>query len=665
MTQDLRHLAATVVSLFTCALVTPAGPLSRVDDSGKLDRIALGEGWARVSTDVRVYSQGWSKSVSLSTARDLKAATNGEARLWTATLAPDSGAGAAVRLVQTARYAADGKVAFHLKATGEREGDIEGVLFLVNLPAEDFASGTLQTSDKTTSLPEKLPEPIHLWHGHAGKMVFTNRGHTVRVAVEASPALSVTVQDGRKWAQEFTAMIYLRQGNLAKGQSVEATITLAAEGHVDQTPGLAFIDPAKVLYTVTGMGGNYCFNIESPVTQHTLDHLRVRAARTEMSLKLWAPRRVPGDLAGTDYQPYAIADTPDSRIRRELELMQTIQRKGIPYTISVWRMPSWLGELVSREGWQERWRITTEGWPSVLQATGAYLLYAKEKYQVEPDYFSFNESNYGVDVLMTAEEHRDAIKRLGAHFAKLGLKTRLLLGDVAGPRDTHAFAEPAARDPEAMKYVGAVSFHSWGGAEPGQYAAWAELADRVKRPLIVAEAGPDSAAWRTRAYASFPYAVREMTHYQELLLHARPQSILYWEFTGDYSLLEGAVPDSAGRLLSERFCLQKHWCDLILPGGEALATRCETDGVLVTAFRSGAHLTVHISNSKWARPITLSGLPEGLNGLKIIRTAQSEYYRNLGAARVREGRTTLVLPAESLTTLTTLDWTEAPPMKAR
>ena len=154
---------------------------------------------------------------------------------------------------------------------------------------------------------------------------------------------------------------------------------------------------------------------------------------------------------------------------------------------------------------------------------------------------------------MTAEEHREAIKRIGARFAKLGLKTKLLLGDVAGPRGTHVFTEPAAADPEARKYLGAVSFHSWGGATPEQYGAWADLAERLKLPLIVAEAGPDAGAWQTKAYRTFPYAVREMVHYQELLLHARPQSILYWEFTGDYSLLAGARPPPDGPGLTERF----------------------------------------------------------------------------------------------------------------
>jgi hypothetical protein len=48
----------------------------------------------------------------------------------------------------------------------------------------------------------------------------------------------------------------------------------------------------------------------------------------------------------------------------------------------------------------------------------------------------------------------------------------------------HTYALPAANDPEALRYCGAIGFHSWGGAKPGQYAAWGDLAERLKLPLL-------------------------------------------------------------------------------------------------------------------------------------------------------------------------------------
>jgi hypothetical protein len=34
-------------------------------------------------------------------------------------------------------------------------------------------------------------------------------------------------------------------------------------------------------------------------------------------------------------------DTPDSNLRREFLLAKQIQERGIPYAISVWRIPEW------------------------------------------------------------------------------------------------------------------------------------------------------------------------------------------------------------------------------------------------------------------------------------------------------------------------------------
>ncbi|HWH71595.1 MAG TPA: hypothetical protein VNT26_19640, partial [Candidatus Sulfotelmatobacter sp.] len=328
---QLKHLRHGVLGCMALLWVLAAGPeagaQSRVDDLGRLDRLAMGPGWARATTEVRVYLKGWSNHVSLSSAPDAKLSTNAEARIWTGTLAPKREQGPAVQVVQTVREQ-EGKLVFDVQATGLREGDIEGVIFLVNLPAEDFAGGSLRAGGKSVGLPEKLPQNIYLWSGQAGTLLFADAPQRTRISVAAAPALNVTVQDGRKWGQEFTTMFFVQRGNLAKGQSAQATFTLAAAGQPDQTPARASVDPSQVRYRVAGMGGNYCFAIESPVTRHTLEHLQVRAARTEMSLKLWAPRQLAGDLSSNDYSPYAAADTPNSRIRRELELMQEIQRKG-------------------------------------------------------------------------------------------------------------------------------------------------------------------------------------------------------------------------------------------------------------------------------------------------------------------------------------------------
>jgi hypothetical protein len=273
---------------------------------------------------------------------------------------------------------------------------------------------------------------------------------------------------------------------------------------------------------------------------------------------------------------------------------------------------------------------------------------------VEPDMFSFNEANIGIDVLLTPEEHRDSIKRLGAHFDKLGLKTRLLLGDATGPRGTHEWALAAAADPEAMRYVKAVAFHSWGGATPEQYRAWGDLAEWLELPLLVTELGVDASAYMGRLYDSFHYGVREVRMYQELLLHARPQGTQQWEFTGDYAIVRTRRREDGGVDLTptHRFWFVKHFTDLTPRNSDALATSSDNNNVLITAFAKGPVYTIHVANTAAARQVAIEGLPAA--EFRAVRTSEDEEYRELAPLRPPAGVLRLDLPARSLLTLTTM-----------
>ena len=62
-----------------------------------------------------------------------------------------------------------------------------------------------------------------------------------------------------------------------------------------------------------------------------------------------------------------------------------------------------------------------------------YLLYAKRYYGIEFSMFSFNESDLGIDVLHTPQEHADFIKEFGAYLAGLNLPTACCLATIRMP----------------------------------------------------------------------------------------------------------------------------------------------------------------------------------------------------------------------------------------
>jgi len=337
-------------------------------------------------------------------------------------------------------------------------------------------------------------------------------------------------------------------------------------------------------------------------------------------------------------------DAPTEAIRGDMETMRRFQQMGVPYVISIW----WLPERFYTDAYEKprasHFRlIAPEKWDDLLDLIGSYLLYAKREYGVEPDLFSFNEANIGIYVGLTPETHVQAIKRIGAHFQKLGLKTRMILGDATGPRDTHKFVLAGAADPEALKYVGAVAFHSWGGGTAEQYAAWGDVAEWLGLPLLVTELGVDAGAYHNRGYDSYHYGLEEAKMTQELLTYAHPQGTQLWQFTNDYGLAH--VGEGGKVVPASRFWLVKHFTDLTPRHSEGLAVSSDQSAVLCTAFRKNGSYVVHVLNIGAARRAVVTGVPAGLKW-KRIETTEAAQFVDRGAAGLD-----VELPAHSLVTL--------------
>jgi O-glycosyl hydrolase len=330
-------------------------------------------------------------------------------------------------------------------------------------------------------------------------------------------------------------------------------------------------------------------------------------------------------------------------------MMQRVQRMGVPWIISLWSLPERFYTDPNQKPFGTFARqIAPERWPEFLDLLGSYLQYLKAHYGAEPDLFSFNESDLGVNVGFTAETHRDEIKRIGAYLASLGLKTKMLLGDTANPRDSHKFVLAAAADPEAMRYVGAVSVHSWGSGTPAQYGAWGDVAEWLGLPLLVAEAGVDPGAYKNKMYDSYAYGLREARQFQDLLRYARPQALIYWQFTDDYGLVRvgaGGAIEPTGR-----FWLMKQFVNLSPSKSEVIASSSDQPDVAISAFAKGESVVVHVLNAGPDRESSISGLAHG--SWRTVTTTESAGYQE-AALTVGEGAgpQSLHLPARSLTTL--------------
>jgi O-glycosyl hydrolase len=511
--------------------------------------------------------------------------------------------------------------------------DTQSVDYVIDLPRAQFAGGHLEPSGGAISSGK--PADPTFFRETVDHLELVDAQGNWRLALALDRARPVTVSD--VWdpaaGRFYRVSIQTHAGPWMIGDPLRLGLSLRLTGAPHPAAARLSVDPAATRYPFDGFGGNYRIFQETPIANYSLDNLRVSWARLDFNTFAWDADRH--------------AAHPGPQLRRTFELMQRIQRQGIPWILSLWFLPERFYIDPNQRPFGAFGRqIAPDRWPEFLDLLGSYLMYLKNNYGAEPDLFSFNESDLGVSIGFTADTHRDEIKRIGAYLASLGLKTKMLLGDTANPRDSHKFVLAAAADPEAMRYVGAVSFHSWGNGTPEQYGAWGDVAEWLHLPLLVAEAGVDPGAYQNSAFDSYAYGLREARQFQDLLRYARPQALIYWQFTDDYGLVhvgpKGEIEPTG------RFWLMKQFVNLTPTKSEAVATTTDQSDVLISAFVRGDALTVHILNAGPGCDATIAGLPAG--AWRTVTTTEDAGYQE-GKDLTDGTAKKLHLPARSLISL--------------
>lgn len=618
------------ISLIALPLVLAGAERAAYDSNGRI--IAL----LSVADDIEVSSQivavlPGGKRVALLVRRDNAGATRQAGLAWSVAFTlPDGGRGhLAIQSdeTQTVRYSAT--------LTADSALEVEAIELVLDLPRALFVGGSVVVAGgpATRLAVVRAAGPV-LSRGETTGLRFT--GPTPALTLDAGfdrPASAAVVDRWDDRGRSFQVRVAIARGPLASGATARLSTSLSLKYDPPAPPPVRItVDRSAARYRFDGFGGNYCWNNASPISAYTLDNLKLAWARFEMKAQAWDRHR----------------DDPGNDIKTDLATMRRVQQMGVPYVISVWWLPERLYTDPHEKPRSAHFRLLhPDRWDDLLDVLGSYLLYAKREYGVEPDLFSFNEANIGIYVGQTPESHVQFLKRIGAHFQKLGLKTKMLLGDATGPRDTHKFVLEAAADPEALQYVGAIGFHSWGGGTPEQYAAWGDVAEWLGLPLLVTELGVDAAAYNARAYDSYHYGLREARMTIELLNFARPQGTQFWQFTNDYGLArmrEGKVEPTA------RYWMMKHFTDLTPMKSEALSVTSDSSSVLAASFRKDGAYTVHILNVGAARMASIEGL--GLDAWQITETTEAGQFRQRSVGASSGKTISMELPSRSLITIT-------------
>jgi len=615
--------------------------------------------------------------------------------------APARRGGGGFSYTMTYTDSAPGTCEVNLRLTSAAAQTIAGIYYFLELPSEVFADGTAQLiadplgggpSDRRSGRgSDPAPIPLKTLNaqgrnpaGTGAILRLSGKNHQ-QVLVSFGKNLPVVVQQAGASHNPNVAPdsieVYfpIAVGNTTAGQVIETHFTIKASGDIESNPVTVTVDPTKPDRVFDGMGGN--FRIQSPrdaqVIHYNMDNMRVAFGRVALPWNVWQPEEnsPPPMLApaGAAPPPAGAAPaggaTPADRggrggfgggggmnsITSAMEIAHKLATNNIPMIISCWAPPSWA--VVANDPRSSRFGGTERGqhldpakWDAICKSLGSYLVYLRDHYQAEPRYLSFNESDLGIDIHQSPEEHDQAIKKLGAYFKSIGLKTKMLLGDTSDALPA-SFIEPALNDPDALPYIGAISFHSWRGATDAQYQKWRDASVKLGLPLFDAEGGNDAqASGYSSVFREAWYGLDEAVEYIRIMRICHPESILEWQLTQDYSVLK---TDAGGALApTQRFYNLKQF-NLTPPGSAWLPVQSSSGLVFPAALVDPARniCAVHLVNNGASRSVTINGLPASVTQMSVYVTDYMRGLEKVEPVAVKNGSAQFTLQGQTLTTL--------------
>ena len=621
-------------------------------DSPRLGRLPLDGQWVPADLRVAIVAPDWKDVVYLDTAASLRREAQPGGSLWSAEL-PAGTLGGGARLEQRVRRVGD-DVTVEIGISNLGTQILAGVFLMLNVPAPAFAGGSFRIDETYGDLPLVPGEP-HLRIREGTQCTLWNADGTRGVSLGSDTLLRLLIQDGRRWGPEFSILATLHAGTPPSNDVLRHSLVLSALGtpRPPAPTGALTVDPTRRLGAFDGFGGNFCFGLDEAVTEQVRRRLRPRVARLRMHLDdLGQPPAGSRDPHADWMRMLAAADRPWSELWQSLGFAETLHRDGTRIQISTWRVPAW---ILDHPPMHDQNRIAPAHYDDLAGMVAAYLDYLRRSRGVVPETFSFNEPDWGANVIFTPDGYRDALLAVNQALRRCGLETRLMIGDLATARDGNAYLSPVLTNSTLMARAAGLSFHAWSEAAEANYAAWRVLADQMELPLIVGEIGVDH-NWREVQLHEYDYALREMAHYLDVLRQARPQQVLYWEYGASYALL----PPETRRDRhpeSERLALQQHLVSLTPPGAEAIVCHSplKTVSAAAFAFPDGGHegYTLHVANFGAETSLDIAGLPYRIRRLNVVETSQGVCFRTRRAVPCKAGFARVTLPALSLTTFTT------------
>ncbi len=548
-----------------------------------------------------------------------------------------------------------GEARVEVSFSSPRDTILNVALFSVELP-EQFGNETtfrlitpesIRLQDMNTNFPDAQ------YKSPATGIVIESPDRKLKI--NFSKPTEVIIQKASK-DSNIRINMTMASGEIKAKEIYKNGFTIEASGEIDQSPLALRIFPQQQGKVWDGIGGNFRLQnakTDPQVIDYSLENLNVTWSRVEMPWREWHPNQ------SLDPAAEARKGNLHPKVKAAMEMAQRLDKMGIPVMLAGWFAPEWaiIGKPFKGkhpDGSMGNALDLTKK-EEIYSSIVSYVKYMKEEYGVETVLFSFNESDLGIDVRQTAEEHNALIKELGAKFRAADLQTEFLLGDTADANGW-GFTTMASIDPESIPYIGGVSFHSWRGWTDENLLRWRDISNRVDAPLFVGEGSIDAGAWRYPQIFEEPtYALDEIDVYVKMMNIAQPRSILQWQLTADYSVLSGGgiFGNTEDELYPQQRFYNLRQLSETPESLYALGVKTNKPGVRVAALGDNKKnlYAIHMVNKGATRKVELSGLPAGVTEMNLYLTDKENSFKKIKIVKVRNGSASFSLEGAGFTSL--------------
>ncbi|HET6559257.1 MAG TPA: glycoside hydrolase family 30 beta sandwich domain-containing protein [Prolixibacteraceae bacterium] len=422
------------------------------------------------------------------------------------------------------------------------------------------------------------------------------------------------------------------------------TVLIAFSGVAQAQKATLEIFPQVKRQIIKSVGGNYC---QSTYTAHAADAIgnetlrEFKPTHVRVALPMKLRNKSLQDYRGANYtkQPLVV------EVLDELKMMKN--QFGVKnFTLSVWDVPD---DFIVDPARDAQRVIKPEAYDEVIQMVTDFFVKAKNDYGVEVDYFSFNESNGGYQIIFTPEETIAFIKKAGKKFAEAGLKTKFLLADTSQTKGTVEFATQIMADPSIYSYLGPLAFHCWWSEDmpDNEFERVAAFGKAYNKEVWCSELGFDAMSWKIKGMnESWDYALRFAKISHRMLKYAEVEVSLYWTWQNNYAIMSA---DTKQKYPS--YYVTRHQVDFMNTGTQVVHSMISDPELLAVAgIRPDGKRVLQLINMK-KEDATLEVAGFDAKTIDVFTTTEANNWETLkDVSHSHNGKAELKVKAQSVNT---------------